>query len=116
MKIDIEFLETRKTMGDYETYIFRINSQNRRNIIVNVSGSLIALKKNFIPVQIAAKVIDFHLRGLVPLDCYSKNESSIEINISSSWYPGFPSEPLIHENHNNFKVEIPKKRLGFDLN
>lgn len=115
MDVIIKYEGIRKTIGDYESFIFREISQNEKMIIINLSRTLIALKSKFNPIQIAAKVVEYYFKKLVPLECYKENKTYTEIKITTSWYPGFPNDPEISENFNEFKIEISKKKMGFNI-
>lgn len=115
MNVTVKYEGIQKTIGDYESFIFKEISPDEKKIVVNLSGSLIGIKSKFDPIQIAAKAIECYFQKLVPIKCYKEDESYIEIKVTTSWYPGFPNDPLIIEKYDEFKIEISKKKIGFNL-
>jgi hypothetical protein len=118
MEINVKYSGTITSSGDYENFIFKVFQKNEKELIVRISGSLLKdLDENKInPIGIAAKAIEYHFLGLVPADHYVKNQSNFDLKVDNYWYPGKPNEYQVIQNPMNFIIEIPKKKIGFELN
>ncbi len=118
MEIKVKYLETTTSSGDYEIFIFKIFQKDEKEMIVRISRSLLKdLSDNKInPIGIAAKAIEYHFLGLVPADHYVKNQSNFDLKADNYWYPGKPNEYQVIQNPMNFIIEMPKKKIGFELN
>ena len=118
MEINVMYSGTITSSGDYEIFIFKIVQKDEKELIVRISRSLLKdLSDNKInPIGVAAKTVEYHFSNLIPPGFYIENQSNVEIKVTRDWYPLKPNEYFVIQNPMDFKIETPKKKIGFNLN